>query len=142
MPSIRPDPGIESPNKDHSPQITTPFLLISIKAQKSSPSRLSGCAGIQSPGTHFGVLAFSGLYIITVAGEIDIVENGISRRVNNFEAIVLQLWLKAMAGTKRATNVLLQYQAFAARRAGGMGGVIHRIEIVGEDASEEEARGQ
>jgi hypothetical protein len=53
----------------------------------------------------------------------------------------LQLWIKAMTGTKRATNVLLQYQAFAARRAGGMGGVIHRIEIMGEDASEEEPRG-
>jgi hypothetical protein len=36
---------------------------------------------------------------------------------------------------------LLQYQAFAARRSGGMGGVIHRIEIVGEDASEEKPRG-
>src|SRR5262249_7633489 len=62
------------------------------------------------------------------AGEIDIVENGISRRVSNFEAIVLQLWIKAMAGTKRAANVLLQYPAVAARRSGGMGGVvIHRI---------------
>jgi hypothetical protein len=34
------------------------------KAAKSSPGKLSGCAGIQSPGTHFGVLAFLGLYII------------------------------------------------------------------------------
>src|SRR5262249_59966516 len=51
MPSIRPDPGIESPNKDHSPQITTPFLLISIKAQRSSPSRLSGCAVLRSAWT-------------------------------------------------------------------------------------------
>jgi hypothetical protein len=75
------------------------------------------------------------------AGEIDIVENGISRRVSNFEAILLQLWLKAMAGKKRAMNVFLQYHEFAARRGGGMGGVIHRIEIMGEDASEEEPRG-
>ena len=73
------------------------------------------------------------------AGEIDIVENGISRRVSNFEAIILRLWIKAMAGKKRAANVLLQYQAFAARRSGGMGGVIQTI--VGEDASEEEPRG-
>jgi len=72
------------------------------------------------------------------AGEIDIVENGISRRVSNFEAIVLQLWIKAMAGKKRATNVLLQYQAFAARRYGS---VKQRIELVCEDASEEEPRG-
>ena len=28
------------------------------------------------------------------AGEIDIVENGLSRRVSNFEAILLQLWNK------------------------------------------------
>ena len=75
------------------------------------------------------------------AGEIDIVENGISRRVSHFEAIVLQLWIKAMAGTKRAANVLLQYQAFAARRSGGMGGVIHRVEELGEDVSGEEPRG-
>jgi hypothetical protein len=75
------------------------------------------------------------------AGEIDIVENGISRRVSHFEAIVLQLWIEAMAGKKRAINVLLQYLAFAARRSGGMGGVIHRVEVLGEDASEEEPRG-
>jgi hypothetical protein len=73
------------------------------------------------------------------AGEIDIVENGISRRVNNFEAILLQLWIKAMAGKKQAMNVLLQYQAFAARRSGGMGGVIHRVEVLGEDASPEQS---
>ena len=75
------------------------------------------------------------------AGEIDIVENGISRRVSNFEAILLQLWIKAMDGKKRAMNVLLQYQAFAARRSGGMGGVIHRVEELGEDVSGEEPRG-
>src|SRR6266700_7882864 len=51
------------------------------------------------------------------AGEIDIVENGISRRVSNFEAIVLQLWIKAVTGTsKRAVNVLLKYLEFAASR--------------------------
>jgi uncharacterized protein DUF5681 len=55
------------------------------------------------------------------AGEIDIVESGISRRVSQFEAVVLQLWLKATAASKRATNVLLQYQAFAARRSCGRG---------------------
>jgi hypothetical protein len=71
------------------------------------------------------------------AGEIDIIENGISRRVSNFEAILLQLWIKAMAGKKRATNVLLQYQAFAARRSGGMGGA--QVEVVTEDAGPEES---
>src|SRR5262249_16996433 len=32
-------------------EITTPFLLISIKAQRSSPSRLSGCAVLRSAWT-------------------------------------------------------------------------------------------
>jgi hypothetical protein len=74
------------------------------------------------------------------AGEIDIVEKGISRRVSNLEAVLLQLWIKAMAGKKRAMNVLLQYQAFAAGRCGGRG-VKQTIELVCEDASEEEPRG-
>ena len=53
------------------------------------------------------------------AAEIDIVENGISRRVSNFEAIVLQLWRKAVTTTsKRAVNVLLKYREFAASRGG------------------------
>ena len=53
------------------------------------------------------------------AAEIDIIENGISRRVTNFEAIVLQLWSKAVTATsKRAVNVLLKYLEFAASRGG------------------------
>jgi hypothetical protein len=54
--------------------------------------------------------------------EIKIVEKGISRRVTNFEVIVLQLWNKVMAGNKRAMKVLLKYKEFAASR-GGMPGV-------------------
>ena len=69
------------------------------------------------------------------AGEIDIKENGISRRVSNLEAILLQLLIKAMDGKKRAANVFLQYHAFAARRSGSMGGV--QVEVVCEDASPE-----
>jgi Family of unknown function (DUF5681) len=56
------------------------------------------------------------------AGEIEIVEKGIPRRVTNFEAIVLQLWTKAMAGNGRAMNVFLKYKEFAATR-GELGGV-------------------
>ena len=53
------------------------------------------------------------------ATEIDIVEQGVSRRVSNFEAIVLQLWIKAATGpSKRALNVLLKYLQFAASRGG------------------------
>jgi hypothetical protein len=61
------------------------------------------------------------------AGEIEIIENGVSRRVTNFEAILLQLCNKAMDGNKRAISVLLKYQEFAASR-GDMGG----LEIVEE----------
>ena len=72
------------------------------------------------------------------AGEIDIVESGISRRVSQFEAIVLQLWINAMAGKKRAMNVLLQYQEFAARRSCRDR---TQIEVVGEDTDPEEPEG-
>ena len=72
------------------------------------------------------------------AGEIDIVESGISRRVSQFEAIVLQLWIKAMAGKKRAMNVLLQYQEFAARRSCRDR---TQIEVVEEDTDPEESGG-
>jgi hypothetical protein len=72
------------------------------------------------------------------AGEIDIVESGISRRVSQFEAIVLQLWIKAMAGKKRAMNVLLQYQEFAARRSCRDR---TQIEVVEEDTDPEEPGG-
>src|SRR2546429_4581362 len=61
------------------------------------------------------------------AAEIDIVENGISRRVSNFEAIVLQLWRKAVTTTsKRAVNGLLNYLEFAASR-GGMRGFLLNV---------------
>jgi hypothetical protein len=72
------------------------------------------------------------------AGEIDIVESGISRRVSQFEAIVLQLWIKAMAGKKRAMNVLLQYQEFAARRSCRDR---TQIEVVEEDTDPEKPGG-
>jgi hypothetical protein len=71
------------------------------------------------------------------AGEIDIIENGILRRVSNFEALILQLWIKVMAEKKRALSVLLQYLEFAARRSGVMGGA--QVEVVTEDAGPEES---
>lgn len=67
------------------------------------------------------------------AAEIDVVENGISRRVSNFEAIVLQLWRKAVTTTsKRAVNVLLKYLEFAASR-GGMR--VFAVEVVPDQDS-------
>jgi Family of unknown function (DUF5681) len=66
------------------------------------------------------------------ASEIAISEQGLSRRVRTFEAILLQLLRQALTGGKRAVNVLLQYHAYALRR-GGMGD--QRVEVVMEDAS-------
>ena len=75
------------------------------------------------------------------ASKIAIVEQGVSRQVSAFEAIAEQLLRHAIGGSKRATSVLLHYQAFAARRSGGMGGVIYRFEELGENVSGEEPRG-
>jgi hypothetical protein len=52
------------------------------------------------------------------AEKIDIVQNGESRRVSVFEAILMQLWIKEMSGEKRAIAVRLQYQEFVASRDG------------------------
>ena len=41
--------------------------------------------------------------------KIDIAENGVARRVSVFEAIALQLWLKATSGDRRALSVLFSY---------------------------------
>jgi hypothetical protein len=52
---------------------------------------------------------------------ISIVENGVSKRVSALEAIVLQLWNKAMSGDKYAFSVFLKYKEFAAaqKKKGG-----------------------
>jgi Family of unknown function (DUF5681) len=44
---------------------------------------------------------------------IDIVENGLTRRVSTLEAIILQLWRKEVSGDRRALTVRLKYQEFA-----------------------------
>ena len=69
---------------------------------------------------------------------IDIVENGASRRVSVFEAILLQLWCKEMAGDKRATTVQLKYHEFVANQD-GPGGTV--IEYVGNDETRRLAEG-
>jgi hypothetical protein len=65
-----------------------------------------------------------------LAGEIEIAEAGIRRHVTAFEAICMQLWAKAMGGNKRALNVFLQYEQFAAKR-GETGGF--RVVILPEE---------
>lgn len=69
------------------------------------------------------------------AGQIDIVEKGVSQRVSKFEAIVLQLWIKAMAGNKRAMNVFLKYQGFAVSRSGAAG---TEMDLIIDDEDQEE----
>jgi hypothetical protein len=50
--------------------------------------------------------------------QITIVENGVSRRLSVFQAIVLQLWRKEMAGDQQALAVRLKYQEFVAQQRG------------------------
>lgn len=66
------------------------------------------------------------------ASEIGVVENGTPRRISGFEAIALQLCIRATAGNKRAMKVLLRYQSFAKSRVGKRG---YRIVVVSDDYS-------
>jgi Family of unknown function (DUF5681) len=52
------------------------------------------------------------------AEQITIVENGVSRRVSVFQAILLQLMSKEMAGDGRALAARLKYQEFVAQQRG------------------------
>lgn len=44
--------------------------------------------------------------------KIEIFESGVARRVSVFEAIALQLWIKATSGDRRALAVLLSYHEY------------------------------
>lgn len=44
---------------------------------------------------------------------VTITENGGEKKVSTLEAIFLQLWLKEIAGDRRALDVRLKYEAFA-----------------------------
>ena len=57
------------------------------------------------------------------AEQIDIIENGVPRRVSVFEAILLQLLSKEISGNRRAIAARLKYQEFVASQ-GKPGGVI------------------
>ncbi len=70
--------------------------------------------------------------------QIDIRENGVPRRVSVFEAVLLQLWMKEMAGDKRAIAVRLKYHEFVANQ-GGPGAIV--IEYVGIDDTRRRAEG-
>jgi hypothetical protein len=59
--------------------------------------------------------------------QIEIIENGESRRITVFEAILLQLWRKEMAGDRRATTVRLKYQEFVGERSGAPGFIIEPV---------------
>ena len=55
------------------------------------------------------------------AREIEVVDDGISQRLTAFLVIYLQLYNKAVAGNKRALNVLTKYSDFAASRDSSRG---------------------
>jgi Family of unknown function (DUF5681) len=73
------------------------------------------------------------------AREVGVVDNGVSQRCPAFEVIFSQLCNKAMAGNRRALQVLKQYSDFAASRApsGGM-----RAVLVDEETQRKMARGE
>ena len=59
--------------------------------------------------------------------QMAIVENGASRRVSVFEAMLLQLWIKEISCDKRATAVRLKYQEFVAQQSGSRKIIIERV---------------
>ena len=73
------------------------------------------------------------------AHEIDVTENGMSRRRPAFEIICVQLCNQAIAGNMRALNVLTKYSDFAASRdpTGGM-----RTEWVDDETNPKEPAGK
>jgi hypothetical protein len=44
---------------------------------------------------------------------VEITVNGVDKKVSTLEAIVLQLWLREIAGDRKALDVRLKYEAFA-----------------------------
>jgi hypothetical protein len=44
---------------------------------------------------------------------VGITVNGEEKKVSTLEAIILQLWLREIAGDRRALDVRLKYEAFA-----------------------------
>ena len=61
------------------------------------------------------------------AEQVGVVENGVSRRVSVFEAILIELWIKEMSGDKRAIAVRLKYQEFGASQGGPREFIIERV---------------
>ena len=43
---------------------------------------------------------------------VEIVENGVARKVSTLEAILMRLWAAELSGSKRAGKVRLQFQEF------------------------------
>jgi hypothetical protein len=44
---------------------------------------------------------------------VEITVNGEDKKISTLEAIILQLWLKEVAGDRKALDVRLKYEAFA-----------------------------
>jgi hypothetical protein len=77
------------------------------KGQCGNPKRQYG--GRAQKGT---ALLIENLF----ATGVKILENGKSRTVSVYEAILTQLWLKEMSGNRRAFAVRLKYQEFVTSR--------------------------
>jgi hypothetical protein len=74
-----------------------------------------------NPKRHYKKRASNGIVELidaAFAQQIDIVENGASRRISVFEAILLQLSTKDMSGDRCAMAVRLKYKEFVAAQAG------------------------
>jgi hypothetical protein len=69
------------------------------KSNQASPKRQK----LPPPGT-------LGIIDTLLREKMDISENGVSRRVSVFEAILLQILIKELSGNKAATNLRLKFQ--------------------------------
>ena len=66
------------------------------------------------------------------ARKITVWQNGVPIRMTVFQAIVLQLWVKAAKGSSRALRILRRYEKFADSRARGSAGN-QQVEIMFAD---------
>jgi hypothetical protein len=62
------------------------------------------------------------------AEQVDIVEHGVQRRMSVFEAILLRLWMKEIAGDRRAAVVRLKYEEFVPKPTGAPETIIRDVD--------------
>jgi len=62
------------------------------------------------------------------AKQIDIVEDGITRRVSVLQAIVMRLWAQEIAGSARAAALRLKYEEFVPKPTGSPKIILREID--------------